>query len=127
MSKPQWNAENLKPGEEYAGLILGKSGATDYHLILLPGQANDITWKDAKVWAETVGGKLPTLREMSLLIVNLNKQFEPRWYWSSDAVGATPGCAWNLILNDGYQGIGRQHDKFCARAVRRLPIGCDET
>lgn len=27
MSKAQWIAENLKKGEQYAGLILGKNGA----------------------------------------------------------------------------------------------------
>lgn len=32
----------LNEGEHYAGLILGKDGEADYHLILLPGEANDI-------------------------------------------------------------------------------------
>src|SRR6478672_4360219 len=34
----------LADGECYAGLILGKEGAPDHHLILLPGEAQDVSW-----------------------------------------------------------------------------------
>jgi hypothetical protein len=42
---------SLKEGEQYAGLILGKEGAPDHHLILLPGDAEDVTWAAARQWA----------------------------------------------------------------------------
>ena len=38
---------SLNDGETYAGLILGKNGQPDYHLVLLPGDANDVTWSAA--------------------------------------------------------------------------------
>ena len=61
-AKAQWIKENLKPGEVYAGLILGKGGAPDHHLILLPGETS-ANFKDAETWAKNAGGSLPTRRE----------------------------------------------------------------
>ena len=43
MSKQQFMAENLQEGEIYAGLILGKDGAADYHLFLQPGRTSAVT------------------------------------------------------------------------------------
>lgn len=37
--KQQWLKDNLRDGEEYAGIILGKR---DYHLFLLPGAATGV-------------------------------------------------------------------------------------
>jgi hypothetical protein len=34
----------LQEGEHYAGIILGKDGAPDHHVILLPWEANGVTW-----------------------------------------------------------------------------------
>ena len=122
MSKQQWIAENLNPGEEYAGLILGKDGSKDYHLILLPDQANDVSWADAMAWAKTVGGRLPTRREQSLLFANLKDQFELRWYWSGETHASGSGCAWSQSFNYGTQLITRKSLKFRARAVRGVEI-----
>ena len=122
MSKQQWIAENLKPGEEYAGLILGKDGAMDHHLILLPGQANDVNWATAMAWAKTVGGEMPTRCEQSLLFANLKDHFEPRWYWSSETHASDSAYAWLQDFDNGYQDGSRKGNKFRARAVRRLEI-----
>ena len=43
--------ETLKEGEHYAGVILGKGGEADHHLILLPGDLGDISWPGALDWA----------------------------------------------------------------------------
>ena len=122
MSKQQWIAENLKTGELYAGLILGKDGSQDFHLILLPGQANDVTWPDATKWAQTIGGELPTRREQSLLFANLKDQFEWRWYWSGETHASDSGCAWGQYFDIGGQGDSHKDLKFRARAVRRIYI-----
>ena len=122
MSKQQWIAENLNPGEEYAGLILGKDGAKDYHLILLPGQANDVTWPDATKWAKKTGGELPTPREQSLLFANLKEQFKPRLYWSCEKYASDSGYAWSQRFSSGDQYVSRKDGKFRARAVRRIYI-----
>ena len=43
--------EMLREGESYAGLILGKDGEPDYHLVLLPEEASDVSWPTASEWA----------------------------------------------------------------------------
>ena len=73
MSKAQWIKDNLKPGEEYAGIILGKDGEQDYHLILLPGEiearqrtqrdqegilVEEETWNQIGAWATKLGVSL---------------------------------------------------------------------
>jgi len=68
--------ETLKEGEHYAGVILGKGGEADHHLILLPGDLGDISWPGALDWAGSQGGELPNRRELSLLFANLREQFE---------------------------------------------------
>ena len=57
----------LACGEHYAGVILGKDGTPNYHLILLPGDENEITWEKAEEWATSINGELPTRREQALL------------------------------------------------------------
>ena len=42
----------LQEGEAYAGLILGKGEEPDYHLVLLPGEAVDVSWPVAADWAK---------------------------------------------------------------------------
>ena len=112
----------LKPGEEYAGLIVGKDGETSYHLILIPGQATGVNWTDAKAFASKQGGDLPTRREQSLLFANLKEQFDGECYWSSEQHASDSDFAWYQ-----YFGSGNQYDcitnvKLRARAVRRLII-----
>ena len=46
-------AIELAAGEHYAGLIIGKDGNPSHHLVLLPGQANSVNFKDAQAWAIT--------------------------------------------------------------------------
>ena len=50
-------APHLKEGELYAGMILGQDGEPDYHLVLLPSEAEDKSWDDAKAWAERLPGQ----------------------------------------------------------------------
>jgi hypothetical protein len=122
MSKAQWIEENLKDGEEYAGILLGKDGAPDHHLILLPGDAESVKWEAAKKWAAKAGGELPTRREQSLLFANLKEKFQQRWYWSSEQPSDSPGYAWGQNFDYGNQGYGRKGLECRARAVRRLVI-----
>jgi hypothetical protein len=117
---------NLAPGEHYAGLILGKDGEHSYHLILLPGQATDITWEKAMEWASKQGGEtvasLPTRREQSLLFANLKEEFEERAYWSCEAHEHESGWAWYQLFYHGYQYSLDRLIELRARAVRRLVI-----
>lgn len=121
-SKQAFLAATLKDGEHYAGILLGKDGAPDHHLILLPGEAENVTWSQAKEWAAHAGGELPTRREQSLLFANLKEQFQPRWHWSGEQHAANSDCAWCQDFNDGNQDNSIKHDELRARAVRRVAI-----
>lgn len=110
---------NLKKGESYAGLILGKNGEPDYHLVLLPGDAQDVTWDQAKAFAKKAGGELPTRREQSLLFANLKEEFKGTWYWSGEA-HSDARYAWGQSFFNGHQFHDHTSFQLRARAVRRL-------
>jgi len=116
----------LAPGEHYAGLVIGKDGEPSYHLVLLPGQADDITWDKATEWAAKQGGEyvasLPTRREQSLLFANLKEEFKERAYWSCEAHDSESGWAWSLYFYYGGQYDYDRDTELRARAVRRLVI-----
>ena len=110
----------LAPGECYAGLVLGEDGAPDYHLILLPGEAEEVEWSDAREWAEERGGSLPNRREQSLLFANLKSEFESAAYWSDQEYEGNSGYAWCQYFGDGYQDYGLKGAALRALAVRRF-------
>jgi hypothetical protein len=112
--------ESLKEGEQYAGLILGKDGAPDHHLILLPGDAEDVTWAAARQWATMAGGELPTRRELSLLFANLKDQFHRVWYWSSEPSELRSQLVWGQNFTSGIQTMYGRPFHGRARAVRRV-------
>lgn len=112
----------LTDGEHYAGLIVGKNGEGSYHLILLPIEAERVTFEQANEWAEKSGGALPTRREQALLYANLKEQFEPSWYWSGERPASASGYAWIQYFLRGYQDGLTTTAHLRARAVRRSPI-----
>ena len=122
MSKAQFMAENLRDGEIYAGLLLGKNGEPDQHIFLLPGKAEKVDWNAAKKWAAGAGGDLPTRREQSLLFANLKEEFEAAWYWSNEQHADYSDYAWGQYFSNGTQGYDYKSYSGRARAVRRLVI-----
>lgn len=116
------NRPELNEGEHYAGIILGKDGEADYHLILLPDEAADINWENAKEWAAKQGGFLPTRREQSLLFANLKEQFQRRWHRSCETHQEHTSSAWIQSFDDGTQGYNFKGIGLFARAVRRVYI-----
>ena len=112
----------LEPDEHYAGIIIGKDGEAPYHLMLLPGEAESVTFEKAKEWAKKAGGELPTRREQSLLFANLKEWFQPRWYWSSEQSAPSYDYAWAQDFGNGYQDGFHKTSLYRARAVRRLTI-----
>ena len=115
-------AINLAPGERYAGLVLSADGEPAHHLILLPGEAEEVTWEQAKEWAAKQGGELPTRQEQALLYANLKSQFKPQWYWSGQAHETESSLAWCQVFRSGDQYYFHKNYEFRARAVRRLII-----
>lgn len=112
----------LKEGENYAGIILGKEAGPSHHLILLPGESEVINWASALSWAKSVGGELPTRREQSLLFANLKDQFKPTGYWSSEQHAEYADYAWMQHFSYGYQCGTHEDLEWRARAIRRLII-----
>jgi hypothetical protein len=112
----------LQPGEHYAGIILSADGKPSHHLILLPGDVDDVTWAQAKEFAEKAGGELPTRREQALLFANLKDQFEERYYWSGAQHASYDDYAWTQHFGYGTQILSSKSAELRARAVRRLTI-----
>ena len=109
---------SLADGEHYAGLALKPDGTPSHHLILLPGEGEDLQWSAAVEWAEKAGGALPSRQEQALLYANLKDQFKPEWYWSGEEEDGS--YAWSQGFLYGSQYDCRKYYELRARAVRRL-------
>lgn len=109
---------------EVMGVVMGENGQPDYLLIDLGIEpAADVTWDQAKAWAASVGGDLPTRREQAVMFGNRREgQFKPRWYWSGEAHAPDPSWAWGQRFDYGGQSYAHKDGHFRARAVRRVPF-----
>lgn len=107
-------------GERYGGLLLGKDGEPDRHIIKLPGDNDAASWEKQMEWARSIGGDLPTRRMQSLLMANLKEELQPAWYWSCEQRDA--GSAWSQLFYNGYQNWSLTYLKCRAVAVRSVPI-----
>lgn len=110
----------LAAGERFAGAVLNEDGTLGHYLILLPGQADDVSWESAKEWAAERSGELPTRREQSLLFANLRHQFDDRAYWSCEQYAENDAYAWCQIFSFGGQYYYYRLSGLRARAVRRF-------
>jgi hypothetical protein len=115
--------EMLKEGEAYAGLILGKDGDADYHLVLLPDDVSDVSWPTAREWAGSQEADLPTRRELALLFANLRERFDRVWYWSNEQHDTRPQLVWGQNFASGIQTVYGRPFRGHARAVRRIGTG----
>jgi len=112
----------LAPGELYVGAVLDADGLISHHLILLPGEAEDVSWQDATAWAEKAGGTLPTRQEQALLYANRKSEFASAWYWSSETHKADGSYAWGQYFSTGGQLLTLKSFEGRARAVRLIPL-----
>ena len=110
----------LAAGEHYAGIVLDEDGDVSHHLVLLPGQAENLTWDKARDWAQSIGGELPTRQEQALLFANLKGKFEAAWYWSDERHESDGSYAWFQSFVNGTQLSSRESYEGRARAVRRF-------
>lgn len=111
-------------GGEVMGVVMGENDQPDYLLIDLGVEPkNDVTWDEAKAWAASVGGGLPTRREQAVMFGNRREgQYQPRWYWSGEAHASEPSWAWGQVFNYGSQVSYHKDNPSRARAVRRVPF-----
>ncbi len=119
-AKDSFLASILKDGEKYAGILLGKDGEPDLHIILLPGEAERVNFKGAEEFAAKIAGFLPSRRMQSLLFANLKEEFSSNWYWSSEQ--REGGSAWGQNFRDGHQHWNYPDIRYRARAVRSIVI-----
>lgn len=112
----------LAPGEIYAGVALAQDGSnTQHHLVLLPARPDkDLSWDDAKAWAASVGGDLPSPQEQSLLFANCRDALPKAWCWSNKEHEQNASFAWLCNFYDGYQLYDPKSVEGSAVAVRRL-------
>ena len=114
-------AIQLANGEHYAGLVLDADGNPSHHVILLPGDEDDLTFYQAKEWAAKQGGELPSRPVAALLFANVKASLQLGWHWTSEEFDAS--FAWICYFDDGHQFYGRKSFEGSAVAVRYIKIG----
>lgn len=112
----------LNEGEFYEGLILGKNGEPDYHLIGVGDVLKGVTWKQAMDKAKELGLDLPNRRELGLGRVNAAEHFENDWYWSNEQHADSSHSAWCQNFGTGSQDYDGKYYELAARFVRRQPV-----
>ena len=114
----------LRPGDQYAGLVLKDDGTPSHHLVLMAARPDErLAWQAANDWAAAVGGTLPTGREQSLIHAHCRAHIKHAWHWSSESFEEDALRAGCCNFNYGYCGGEIKSFEFCAVAVRRIPIG----
>ncbi len=118
------------PGEGgiYAGVMRGRDGGPDYHLIVGPEYDGELQWQPAMEWATGLNVdnhndfSLPYRNEQALLFANVPELFKQEWYWSREQPAEYAGYAWVQLFGNGFQNCFRKGSEWRARAVRRLVI-----
>ncbi|WP_056439295.1 helix-turn-helix domain-containing protein [Massilia sp. Root335] len=73
----------LQTGEQYVGIV--PDAGIYRHLILLPAEAQFVTWNQARVFAAAAGGVLPDFDDFDLLEKNFPERLHDEdSYWSSE-------------------------------------------
>lgn len=107
-------------GGKFAGISL--EGGKPVALVLLPGKAESINWKEAGEWAAKQGGVLPSRHDGIVLFNNLKSEFKDAWYWLDSQHAGEPDCAWGQYFGSGTQNWLHVNYTDRARAVRRVPV-----
>jgi hypothetical protein len=107
-------------GGSFQGILTLPSGMHVAVVLLADKPDEELNWKDAKAWAESVGGELPARPAAAMLFANAKDQFEPEWHWTSEAYGGS--YAWFQHFVSGDQFTSHVGSNNCARAVRMIPL-----
>ena len=106
----------LNIGEKWVGVVISADGKKREHIILLPGEKENINWKDAMEWAKSVGGELPDRTEGALLFATMKAEFTAACYWTREQHASGSVYAWFQVFVDGYQYCDGTDNKLRARA-----------
>ena len=114
----------LRPGEQYAGLVLKDDGTPSHHLVRMAERPDRrLTWEGAKDWASKFGGALPTQREAPLIFAHCRSHTKPEWHWLSETYGGDGSYAWTCYFGTGSQDGNQKAGEYHVVAIRRIPIG----
>lgn len=115
-------------GGTYAGIVRGRDGQPDRHMVLADARPTTrLNWQAAMTWAgdiEVDGHTdfvLPDRYQSAVLFGNLDDQFEKAWHWTSTP--ASEGYAWLQYFYYGNQSTSTTSYEGRARAVRLIPLG----
>lgn len=115
----------LNAGEKYAGILLGKNGEPDCHVILMPRTRRSVTYDSAAAWATGRNGSLPSTREMALVEANCN--IKAGDYWTPDRDDRFPDHAASYKAPAGYTRLIANSRTSDALAIRRIPLDVADT
>jgi len=104
-------------GGVFACITTIKSG-THSAVILLPEQAEKVTWKKAMNWAEKQGGELPSRPIAALLFANVKSHLKPLWHWTCEQEDAS--YAWGCSFGGGSQSTSHKSYEGSAVCVRLI-------
>lgn len=116
----RWPIGSEIEGGKFAGVTLHEEAP--YELVLLPGEAEKVTFEEAEKWAAAQGGVLPSRFDQLVLLKNMKSEFKGEWYWSSERSAGDAGYAWGQYFGHGGQTCSGVSYRGRARAVRRIPI-----
>jgi hypothetical protein len=117
-SEAAFDHTRLRPDELYAGIVDGADGP--YHLIVLPGEARNVTWQQAKAFAAVIGGHLPSVQEHDVLMESVRGEFTlDSAYWSS-STRDTDSAFYLDFSGTGHCDYESIDAGLRARAVRRV-------
>jgi len=115
-------------GGTYAGIVRGRDGQPDRHMVLADARPTTrLNWQAAMAWAAGVevdghaDFNLPDRYQSAVLFGNLDDQFEKVWHWTSTP--DSEGSAWGQYFGYGNQDNGHASYVGRARAVRLIPLG----
>lgn len=104
----------------FCGLTTAPDGQHFAVVLLADRPETKLNWKEARAWAETVGGTLPTRVVATMLFANTKLQFKRAWHWTSDEFD--DHYAWGQGFNYGFQDYYHKSSEGLARAVRLIPL-----
>jgi hypothetical protein len=123
-AKEQFLKDNMRPDEDYAGILLGENGAPDSHLFVSRIKVENSTFQQVLDIAKKHGYRSATLRELGLIRVNQRSQerFKSGAFWSCEQSASYALIAWIQYFYNGVQDPYGKNAKLSGVLVRSLEI-----
>lgn len=85
----------------------------------------EMSWEEARVYAESIGGRLPTVNELINIYDYTEGKpkidgFSSRLFWSSTTYTGNTSDAWNVFFNYGSVNIYKKTNAYRVRCVKEL-------